>query len=201
MRDHTPPFAPPASYARPRAPRRRPSAPPIPHLPPAVERWAVGADGRGSPADGSGAGTRARAPLRYDGVVISSAHLDAAVDLLNRRFGVVAVWLFGSEARGAVRPDSDVDLGALFVRRVDPLDLLDARAEVAALLAREVDLVDLAAASPILAMQVLRRGRLLVDKDRVRSRAFIVGAPGRYEDVRRTRAGAEQALLRRLAHG
>lgn len=90
--------------------------------------------------------------------------LREAADLLERRFGVDTLWLFGSEARGTTHAGSDLDLGALFRRRPAPLERLDAAAELAELLGREVDLVDLDRASPVLGLQVLRSGRLLVDR-------------------------------------
>lgn len=49
--------------------------------------------------------------------MLSPADLARAVDLLDERFGVDALWLFGSEAQGRARPDSDVDLAGLFRRR------------------------------------------------------------------------------------
>jgi hypothetical protein len=79
--------------------------------------------------------------------------------------------------------------------------LIDIRAEVTALLRREVDLVDLARASPILAMQVLRHGRLLLDGDPLRRRRFVAGVPGRYEDIKIVRREAERALLDRVRRG
>lgn len=39
--------------------------------------------------------------------------------------GVVAVWLWGSRARGDARPDSDVDLAVLFGEEVPASDRLD----------------------------------------------------------------------------
>ena len=128
--------------------------------------------------------------------------LDEAVALLERRLGAVdALWIFGSQARGAARDDSDVDLAALFARRPDPLALLDARADLAALLGRDVDLVDLDGASPILAMQVLRHGRALRTRDPRRVHRFVARTITRYEDLRLVRRPAERILLARITNG
>jgi predicted nucleotidyltransferase len=73
--------------------------------------------------------------------------LDLAAERLDRRFGLAALWLFGSRASGAAREDSDLDLAALFRRSPSPLELLEAQAELGAELGVELDLIDLARAS------------------------------------------------------
>lgn len=63
---------------------------------------------------------------------------------LCRRWRILELSLFGSVARGASRPDSDVDLLVTF----DPdapwstLDIVDLRDELTRLFARNVDLVE-----------------------------------------------------------
>lgn len=124
-------------------------------------------------------------------------HVERIAEMLDARFGLDALWLFGSVASGRAAARSDVDLAALFRRSPAPLDLLDARGEIAALLGRDVDLVDLGRASPVLAMQVVRHGRLLVERDPARRQRFVAGMPGRYEDLKLQRRPAEAALLAR----
>lgn len=121
--------------------------------------------------------------------------------LLDERFGLDALWVFGSVASSAATATSDIDLAALFARRPTVAELLEARAELGRVLGRDVDLVDLERASPILAMQVLRHGRLLRDGNPSRRRRFVAGAPGRYEDLRIIRRKAEAALLDRVRSG
>ena len=121
--------------------------------------------------------------------------------LLDRRFGLECLILFGSEATAASRPDSDVDLAALFRTRPSQIDLLEARADLERVLAREVDLVDLAEASPILALQVLQKGRCVFGAGSARLAALQATLPSRTEDLRRVRAAAESALVERVLHG
>lgn len=64
-----------------------------------------------------------------------------------------------------------------------------------------MDLVDLEHASPILAMQVLRYGRLVADGSPRRRIAFVAGVPGRYEDLKIHRPEAERLLLERIRRG
>jgi uncharacterized protein len=127
--------------------------------------------------------------------------LDLAAERLDRRFGLAALWLFGSRASGAVREDSDLDLAALFRRSPSPLELLEAQADLGAELGVELDLIDLDRASPILAMQVLKHGRLLVDRDLRRRTGFFARTVSMYEDLKIVRREAEQALYRRMADG
>ena len=123
------------------------------------------------------------------------------MSFLDDRFGVDALWLFGSGARGGLTEESDVDLAALFKRHPSAVELVEARLDLAITTQRDVDLVDLESASPILAMQVLRRGKLLVDRDPARRLRFVAAAPGRYEDLRIVRREAEALLFRRVRGG
>jgi predicted nucleotidyltransferase len=129
------------------------------------------------------------------------ADLQRAVNVLEERFGLDTLWLFGSEAQGTPRPDSDVDLAALFHRRPTGLEVLEAQADLEQLLHREVDLVDLDRASPILCMQVLRYGRLVIDRNPKRRHAFFSRTISMYEDVKIVRRDAERRLLARVASG
>jgi predicted nucleotidyltransferase len=122
----------------------------------------------------------------------------AAIVRILEPLGLEALWVFGSLARDAPREDSDVDLGALFRRAPDPESLLGARADIAAAVGREVDLVDLEAASPILAFEVVRSGRLVHERTPERRVRFVAELVGRYEDVKRFRAPSEQAAIARL---
>lgn len=141
------------------------------------------------------AGSRARS---CPAVAIESG-LARAVELLERRFGLEALVLFGSHATDATHRESDVDLAALFRRRPDPLELLDAQTELEAILRVPVDLVDLRQASPILAMQVLRTGRCVFGASSPELASFAAILPSRYADLKRTRSEAERALIDRIA--
>ncbi len=129
--------------------------------------------------------------------------MDAIVDLLTRYFdagrpGIVAVYLFGSVARGDARPDSDVDVGVLFAQAppstlaAQPYAMED---ELSGLLGRAVQIVVLNAAPPDLVHRVLRDGILVAERDRSARVRFEVKTRNEYFDVlphlleyRRTRA-------------
>ena len=63
------------------------------------------------------------------------------------------------------------------------------------------DLVDLAAASPILARQVLQGGRCVFGSKAPALARFEATLVGRYEDLKRVRAEAERALVQRVIRG
>jgi predicted nucleotidyltransferase len=130
--------------------------------------------------------------------MIASDRLQRAVSFLGEQFGLEALWIFGSEAQGTARPDSDIDLAALFQGRPAPLDVLGALGDLEDILGREVDLVDLDQASPILAMQVLQHGRLLVDGNPDRRIAFFSRTLNLYDDLKIQRREVERALIARF---
>ena len=133
--------------------------------------------------------------------MLVGALIDRIVALLEERFGLDALFVFGSEAAGTQRRDSDLDLAALLRRRPGALELLDAQTALAEIVGREVDLVDLGAASPILARQVLRSGRCVFGSSAPALASFEATLPSRYEDLKRVRAEAESALVQRVVHG
>jgi predicted nucleotidyltransferase len=124
--------------------------------------------------------------------------IDRIADFLDRRFGLDTLWLYGSEAQGTAKPGSDVDLAALFRHRTEPLDVFDARTRLEEILHRDVDLVDLDQASPVLGMQVLKHGTLLVDRNPGRRHTAFSRILGLYEDVKLIRREVERELFRRM---
>ena len=133
--------------------------------------------------------------------MLSDASIDRIVALLDARFGLDALFVFGSEAAGTQHRESDLDLAALFQRRPVGVEILDAQTALEEIAGRSVDLVDLGAASPILARQVLRGGRCTFGSDSAALADFEAVLPGRYEDLKRMRAEAENALVQRVIHG
>jgi predicted nucleotidyltransferase len=133
--------------------------------------------------------------------VFDPALVDRVVALLEERFGLDALFVFGSEVAGTRHRESDLDLAALLRRRPDSLELLDAQTELEGIAKLDVDLVDLAAASPILARQVLRGGRCVFGSESPALARFEATLPSRYEDLKRVRAEAESALVQRVVRG
>ena len=106
--------------------------------------------------------------------------------------GVIAVYLFGSFARGSERPESDVDIAVLYAdapaKTFDGLPLaLEERLERQ--LGRAVQVVVLNHASADLIHHVLMDGKLLIDRDPSSRIQFEVRARNEYFDL--------QPILRR----
>ena len=100
--------------------------------------------------------------------------------------GAIAVYLFGSVARGEARADGDVDVGVLF--ETAPPATLDApqfalEADLERRLHRRVQVVALNRASSDLVHRVLRDGRLVLDRDRAARIRFEVRSRNEYFDM------------------
>ena len=131
--------------------------------------------GRGGAQADPSAGQSAGPP-----VGLLSAHFAAHPD------GIVAAYLFGSEARGSARPDSDVDVAILFATPPPhtlaglPLDL---EGDLERLLGRRVEVVAMNTAPVDLIHRVLRDGVLLFEGDRSRRIGFEVQRRNEFFDL------------------
>ena len=108
------------------------------------------------------------------------------------------VVLFGSTVKGRRRAGSDVDVA---VRCAGPADLDVLHAVLApAFVTDRLDLVDLHHASPILAMEVARSGRLLYESRPGMFRQFQSLASRRYCDTEKLRRAQRRAIHVFLEH-
>jgi predicted nucleotidyltransferase len=94
--------------------------------------------------------------------------------------GLIALYLFGSRARGDGGADADFDLGLLAHGKLDPIERWKLQEELAALVHTHVDLVDLRQASTVMRVQVLRDAVLVVDASPVERQMFEVFALSAY---------------------
>ena len=98
----------------------------------------------------------------------------------------VAVYLYGSTARGTATATSDVDLAILDARApagtLDDLPL-SLEAEIERLVGRPVQVIVLNRAPPDLIHRVLRDGKLLLDRDRPARIRFEVQARNAFFDL------------------
>lgn len=109
--------------------------------------------------------------------------------------GLVAIYLFGSAARGSTHRASDLDIAVLGSRPMDAAARFDLQERVASRLGRDVDLVDLATATPVIAIQVVTAGRLLYESDSAARGRFEDRTFGAYARLNEERRG----ILQRIA--
>ena len=76
---------------------------------------------------------------------------------------LMALYIFGSQAQGTPRADSDLDLAILAAGHVESNLLWSLSNDIANLVNCEVDLLDLRAASTVMQYQVLSTGKTLWD--------------------------------------
>ena len=110
---------------------------------------------------------------------------------------VVAVYLFGSLARGDTHAGSDVDLAILPRRPLESLARFDLQEELARLLGRDVDLIDLRSASTVLRAQVFTDDVLLYCGDRFTRELFEATALSDYARLNEERRGILEDIVRR----
>lgn len=162
-------------------------------------------------AKGRGRGrgvTPADTKIRFQGQETGGNPLEEPVgEILSPYFAkrpeVVAVYLFGSRAEGVARPDSDLDL-ALMLDRLPDLPLLyrlEIMSDLQDLLRQRVDAVLFQEASPLLAFQILRHGRLVFDRNPDRRAVIIMHALSRYYDYKRFHDYYMKHLSRFLKEG
>jgi predicted nucleotidyltransferase len=110
---------------------------------------------------------------------------------------VATCYVFGSFLSPSFGRESDVDLALLFFSHSvpRPLDIFDLKHRFSLALGRDVDIVVLNTASPIIAMQVLRKGRKLLERDARLTERFFVRTVNMYSDLKRVRLPIEQQIL------
>ena len=130
--------------------------------------------------------------------------LDPLVTLLRERIpGLSAVYLFGSGARGELRPDSDLDVALLLARGFDlsSEQRLDLAADLASLAGRTIDLSVLGRpGGTVLAKEAVTSGRRLWDDGTGVAAEFEMYALSAYARLREDRAPVEAAYSL-SAHG
>lgn len=111
--------------------------------------------------------------------------------------GISACWLFGSQALGHARPDSDVDIALLFTHDQVPdfMALMSKQEELARILEKKVDLVCLNDAGPIIGKQVLDKGKVLKVFEEDTFLRYRMTNISMYEDLKRVRAPYEKKLI------
>jgi len=116
--------------------------------------------------------------------------------------GLIALYQFGSQAKGTARPASDIDLAILSREPVPNLRRFELAQELATQLHRDVDLVDLRTASAVMKMQVLSTGACLDSQDESARREFEMYAYSDYARLNEERREIVKGITKRgLVYG
>lgn len=110
---------------------------------------------------------------------------------------LIALYRFGSQAKGTARPDSDIDLAVLAHAPIPNIRRFELAQELAVQLHRDVDLVDLRSASTVMRMQVLSTGTCLNAPDEPARREFEMYAYSDYARLNEERREVVKGITER----
>lgn len=130
----------------------------------------------------------------------------ALIDVLRGDSGIAAGILYGSAARGRLRPGSDVDIAILNTatppgRGASSTGLLDLLGRLSALASRDVHLVDLRSCDSALRRSIFSSGVVLFDRSGHALRALERSTLVEYADwdyARRVIDGGQRRRLERI---
>ncbi|MEX2400260.1 MAG: nucleotidyltransferase domain-containing protein [Rhodothermales bacterium] len=123
---------------------------------------------------------------------------ETIVEMLRRAVPLVqAIYLFGSQAKGRVHRESDIDLAILAPEPVAPEDRLDVQEELSVRFRSDVDLVDLMSASTVMRMQVVTTGSLLFEDEPAVRHFFEMRTLSAYALLNEERTGLLEHVRRR----
>ena len=111
--------------------------------------------------------------LGDDMIANNNRQIDTIVSFLKENFSnLVAVYLYGSSAKGNKTQESDIDIAILTNNKTEPLEFWQRSQELAQLLKTDVDLVDLKAASTVMQFQIIFYGKRIYTQSQGQSELF-----------------------------
>ncbi len=115
---------------------------------------------------------------------------------------VIAIYQFGSQARGEARPTSDIDLAILARHPISAERLFEIAQDLAIRLHHDVDLLDLRTLSTVMRMQVLSTGQRLGTLDDQAAAEFEMYAYADYARLNEERRDLLKGITQRgLVYG
>lgn len=119
------------------------------------------------------------------------------VHTLEQDTRIASAYVFGSLGSKHFGAESDVDIGLLFYPDKIPnaCAVFELKNEISELTGVDVDLVLLNTSSPIICMQVLRKGKIIFERDRKTRIEFFVRTINTYSDLKMVRAAIEKKIL------
>ncbi|OGW20630.1 MAG: hypothetical protein A2X55_00350 [Nitrospirae bacterium GWB2_47_37] len=109
---------------------------------------------------------------------------------------VFLVFIFGSAVNDRLTKESDVDIAVLFKQTPDFKEIIHFKGDLLSVIKRETDIVVLNNSSPVIRMQVLKNGVLVINKNSAIYNDFFVRTVKEYDDLKRVRKEAEDNILK-----
>lgn len=116
--------------------------------------------------------------------------------LISDRNDIKFAFIFGSFASKQMTPSSDLDIAIFFYNTLDFNEINELKEKLAGALRKEVDIVVLNSASPIIKMQVLKKGILIINRDPKTYNEFFMKTMNEYDDLKSIRKGIETNILK-----
>lgn len=107
---------------------------------------------------------------------LSADQIETIKNFLIEKLSAYLVILFGSAASNKMRPDSDIDIAFLSMRKTGEYETFMLAQELSGMIGREIDLVDMDRASSVFRVQILGKGMTVYNSDDYKSSLFKIRA-------------------------
>lgn len=124
----------------------------------------------------------------WEQMYLSGDAVEIIIRFLRERLNPYLIILFGSAARGEMHAGSDVDIAFLSDKVCDEKELFFIAQELAAELDRDVHLINLDTVSTVLQAQVVNKGEIIYEQDKLRRQEFFVLVLKKYARLNEERA-------------
>ncbi len=111
--------------------------------------------------------------------------IDKCREILIKQDPIIFAYVFGSHARGAERPTSDLDVAIYLKTPIDGYEYLDLKMQLTEALSLEVDLVVLNDAAPLIKYQIHKNHVPLFVRDRNIETRYKVRTLFEYDDMKK----------------
>lgn len=120
-----------------------------------------------------------------------------AIEILKEKLNCEAVILFGSYARGAQRPESDIDIAFKSNREISKQEIFDITQQLEETLRKDVDLVDLDSISDSFRYEILMNGEVQYCKDNYQFDLYKIDMFREYLELNESR----KSIIERVKNG
>ena len=128
--------------------------------------------------------------------IIRTSVVKKILSFFKDRKDVSLAFVFGSFVRREMTAVSDIDVGIYFYSSPDFYQVNAIKDDLSALLKRDVDVVVLNDASPVIKMQVLKKGILVFETCKNNYSAFYGDTVKQYDDLKQIRKKCEDNILK-----